>query len=281
MGIVGTRTEGTLSNVVSGKLIVRPVEIPQDGGCVAFVGAHVDGMGPGTGLASLIGVVYDAEQNLVAQGDPVEIPQGAAASWVTLRVPLPTNPVTGQAFIGFVTTGSTNVIRSGWTDDVDVDALTKTGTGGTPPATLSGTSSSDDDPSVFADVFPTWSAPDVEDMQLARLPYDAAQKTFGAGAPITGSRVTATVGWHGSGTDVEKGANAIVRTGGPLEDLVGERLKVTRRIGTLERATYVYCHDEADFPDEVADDLSLSRRAFRDLGALWHDDLVVTVEVLA
>lgn len=128
----------------------------------------------------------------------------------------------------------------------------------------------------------TWEPPDVDDAALARLPWDGSRRAFSTTGPVSSTRRSATAGWHGKSTDPERGANCIVRSDGPLAELVGERLKVTYRRGTLERAVYLYCHDEADFPAEAAvEDLSLTRRAFMALGPLASDTLPVIVEVLS
>jgi hypothetical protein len=122
----------------------------------------------------------------------------------------------------------------------------------------------------------------VPDGYLASLPWDVSQQALGAGGTISTSRLAATAGWHGPSTDPETGARCIVRTDGPLADLVGERLRITYRSGTRARQVVVYCHDEQDFGDEASEeDLSLTRRAMLALAPLALDSITVEVEVMA
>lgn len=127
-----------------------------------------------------------------------------------------------------------------------------------------------------------WTIPDVPDDQLARLPWSLSQQAFGSAGPLRTTRRSARAGWHGTSVDPEEGANCIVRSDGLLADLVGERLRVTYRVGTKERVIFVYCHDEQDFPEEAADeDVSLTRAGFRRLAPLALDGITVTIQVLA
>lgn len=122
----------------------------------------------------------------------------------------------------------------------------------------------------------------VPDDYLARLPWDVAQAALGSAGTIAASRQTAVAGWHGTSTDPEAGSFCIVRSDGPLADLVGERVRVTYRVGTLARAVALFCHDEQDFGAAAADeDISLTRRAFMALAPLALDSVTVEVEVLA
>lgn len=120
------------------------------------------------------------------------------------------------------------------------------------------------------------------DDYLARLPWDQAQIALGMGGEISASRVPATAGWHGASIDPETGAFCIVRSDGPLASLVGERLRVTYRQGTLARQVVVFCHDLQDFGEQASDeDLSLTRRAMLALAPLALDSITVDVAVMA
>jgi hypothetical protein len=164
-----------------------------------------------------------------------------------------------------------------------------TGTGATaytlpavtgPPPTVAGGTISPLEGTLIAEALAPWRAPDVDDAALARLPWNVTQDALAATGP-TGAPRFASAGWHGPDTDAERPAFCIARSDGPLADLVGERLRVTRRTGTLERSVSVYCHDEQAFPAEAAgEDLSLTRRAFLALAPLWRDSLPVEVLVL-
>lgn len=123
---------------------------------------------------------------------------------------------------------------------------------------------------------------DVDDDYLSVLPFGVTQRVFGLGGVIRGSRVRATAGWYGRSFDPTDGAHAIVRTDGPLAELVGERVRVTRRAGGLRRSVAVYVHDEREFPDELdTEQILLGRRAFLELGNHALDNIETTVEVLS
>lgn len=122
---------------------------------------------------------------------------------------------------------------------------------------------------------------DATDDYLARLPWGQAQAAL-AGAAIASTRRTATCGWHGPSVDAAAGAFCLIRSDGPLGDLVGERLQVTYRVGTLERTVVVYAHDEQDFGDAASDeDLSVTRRGMLALAPLAWDPIAVEIMVIA
>mgnify|MGYP001178067294 CR=1 FL=1 len=129
--------------------------------------------------------------------------------------------------------------------------------------------------------FPDPAEQEIPDLIMARRPWNVAQEAFGRAGVVAGSRRFATAGWHGPFTDPEAGSFAIVRSDGPLADLVGERVRVTYRAGTLARSVAVYVHDEHDFGEDAADeDISLARRAMLALAPLRLDSIPVEVEVL-
>jgi hypothetical protein len=122
----------------------------------------------------------------------------------------------------------------------------------------------------------TWAPnPSATEEQLAGLPFASAQAAL-AGQPQPGSARTAVCSWHGLRVDPMRGCFAVVRTGSPLDGLVGERLKVTDR--RTRRFVYVYCRAEVvDLPD----DLTLARRAFLALRLLWTETAKVKIEVVS
>jgi hypothetical protein len=120
----------------------------------------------------------------------------------------------------------------------------------------------------------------VDDAYLASLPFDVTQTVF-VGGTVRGSRRTTTAGWFGSNFDPTTGAVAIVRADSALSDLVGERIRATYRAGGQTRTVAVYVQDERAFPDDLTEDLLLSRRAFFALANLALDDITVIVDVLA
>lgn len=79
------------------------------------------------------------------------------------------------------------------------------------------------------------------------------------------------VGWHGSSLS-ESGAFAVVRRGGPFEELVGEVL----RVATETDAVFVVALESAD----VTEDLSLARRPFFELGRLSAESIRAEVGIV-
>lgn len=117
-----------------------------------------------------------------------------------------------------------------------------------------------------------WVPPVIPDDELAALGWPSAQKALSG---VVQSATAQTVGmeWHGTLLDPHEGAFAVVRAGGALEEMVGQRLRVT--LG--RRAIFVYVVDSAD---ELEEDLSLARRAWLALANLSDESRTVRVEVV-
>lgn len=133
--------------------------------------------------------------------------------------------------------------------------------------------------SLFLTYTTEWVAPDVSDMELARLPFPQAQEYFedvAAPIPPSATRYRTTAGWHGTIVDPERGAFAIVHPDGALAGLVGDRVRVRAR--PSGRSVIVYIHEKND---DILEDISLTRRAFAEIALLAADDQKVIVEVLA
>lgn len=86
----------------------------------------------------------------------------------------------------------------------------------------------------------------------------------------------ASLAWHGGDLNSETGATGLVRRGGPYEDLVGELVRITRRLPSGDRSVIVYVLETADRET----DLSVSRRAFLSIGNLANESLAVEVDVV-
>lgn len=282
--ILGRRTRGaTPVNLAADKIRVTAIDSSVLTN-VSHLAAYLDGLGPNAGEALIRAVIYDSTDHLIARSDEVAIDTGAAAAWVQFPfsdVPGMLLPI-GTHSIGLHVGGVTNCARI-YVDDP--------GAGGSRQATdtySNGTAAVLPSPStltaslpVILSVFEAWAAPDLEDLLLSRLPWDLTQRVFTSTAPLRNSKTAATAGWHSTALDPEKGAVAIVRTGGPLEDLVGERIRVTRRVGVIERSVSLFVHDELAFPDELlSEDLSLSKTAFLRLAPWSTDELPVVVDTL-
>lgn len=119
--------------------------------------------------------------------------------------------------------------------------------------------------------------PQETDIWYARLGFPTAQAVLGAGVPLRGSQRRATLGWHGTATDAERGSFALVRRDGPLEELVGERVRITVLLPAGEEIlAYAYVLAPAD----IAEDVSVPRRLFLELAALSSDEVPVLLEVM-
>lgn len=136
----------------------------------------------------------------------------------------------------------------------------------------------DEDLSLFATTFQVWQPPSVgvDDFYRARLPFPEAQAAFAALGPRASSSQLATVGWHGSNVDAERGSFAIVQSGGPLDELVGRRIRITTRAKGVRRTVYAFVHSEAD----VMQDMTVTRRLFQALAPLGEREALVTVETV-
>jgi hypothetical protein len=117
-----------------------------------------------------------------------------------------------------------------------------------------------------------WAEAGLSDEDIARLPWTEAQRLFGGVYAPTESESLRrlSVGWHGTATDGEADAFAVVPLGDP-NDLLGDRIKVSH----LGRAVVVYVHEEAD----IIEDVSLTRRAYARLAPLATEDLITDVEI--
>jgi hypothetical protein len=116
----------------------------------------------------------------------------------------------------------------------------------------------------------------MDEMLYATLPFPEAQAQLGApGVDVT--NITASCGWHGTSFDPWRGSFAIVARDGPLAEMVGERLAVTRRDLATPRTVYVYVHSDSD---DLTEDVSLTRRAFMELGDPALDNISVVCDVV-
>lgn len=105
-----------------------------------------------------------------------------------------------------------------------------------------------------------------------------ARRAFPKAQELLGGEVdrrlpgTIAVGWYDSRVSGENGAFAVVRLGGPYDDLIGEIL----RVSADDRTVFVYVLGRGAVPT----DLALARRAFLDLGVLALESLDCTVETV-
>lgn len=130
--------------------------------------------------------------------------------------------------------------------------------------------------SVFIGPNTEWDPPDnVPDSYYAGLPWHDAQVKLGETGP-QGAIYRADATWHGTRVDGKRGAFTLVKAGGPLASLVGERIRVTMLSG-LPRTIVVYV-DHAS--STITEDLSLTRRAFMGISLPTRTRAPVKIEVL-
>lgn len=112
-------------------------------------------------------------------------------------------------------------------------------------------------------------------LMISRRAFPEAQRLW-EGPSLRRAAVGASLGWHDGDFHPETGAVALVQRGGAYEELVGDVLRLTRRMGTGDRTALVYVVETAD--REV--DLSIARRTFMALGHLADEQLVVDLDVV-
>lgn len=128
------------------------------------------------------------------------------------------------------------------------------------------------DLSLFATFVTLWAAGERSDEELARLPWDAAQKALDGG---TDRPVLAVCGWYDPSFDGDDlGAFALVQQGGALADLVGERLAIS----TMNRRAVVVCKAAAVLND--GEDLAVPRRVYAALNLPAQVPIPVEVAVI-
>jgi hypothetical protein len=204
--------------------------------------ARLDGGGAGSGTQQVRAAVYDeVTRELVAVGDEVAITAGDLAAWVdlplaadylgkapgssSLRVCLHGGPTGGIARVASTAGGSLS-----WTDSF-ADG---------PAPTCPASAAALQIPTLALLTAARWAPEGADDMHIARYGFSTAQHVFRQSTPDARSQRFATCEWYGGKLSEEQGSNALVRSGGPLADLVGERLLVSDP--AEGRSVAVYCH---------------------------------------
>lgn len=277
--ILGSPVRGT-PLVPSGDTVrVSPATSPVDANAVKL-SLLADGLAGGGGTQALRGTLYRAsDRSLKAVSPEVVVSGGDAAKWLTFLfeaaggVPLTADEEfeygvhigPGDVVTLYATSGGGGALA---TDNYADGTADPRPSGSTNTLQLSG----------FVSTFVPWTPTGIDDLDIARLPFPDAQRTFAEGAapvPPSALRYYATCGWHGTLTNPERGAVALVATGGTLTDLVGDRLRVTNL--ATGKQVYVYCLAESD---ELPWDISLSRRSFAEVGRLALESTETLIEVL-
>jgi len=114
------------------------------------------------------------------------------------------------------------------------------------------------------------------DLMHSRRAFPVAQALL-SGAVLRLAASEASIGWHGTEVSPETGSVALVREDGPFVELVGEIVRLERRVGIHDRAVYAYVYGTGP----ILDDLSLARRTFMGLGILANENVSASIEVIA
>lgn len=226
-------------------------------------------------------VIYQGNA-LIAMGDEVRVASGDPVRWVDLPFvgAFPSGVVAGAGTteFGALVGGDPNVLRVAqidplspggrWNADTYTDGAS---------ATFGSATALTANMSIFATASPVWVERATAEMDvIARLGWTDAQRLL-LSATLASPVYAATAGWHGTVVDPNRGSFAVVRAGGPLADLVGERLKLTT-VGNNARSCLVYVFQAVS---SLEQDISLARRAFASLELLAIDTVDVKIEVLA
>lgn len=273
--LFGRRIRGTLSlDLASDTVHVTRFTLGAPTSVVKLTVA-LDGGAAGVDGQAVRGVIYDADGTLVATTAESIIDFATPGSWYDLSL-LESDPAgvllaAGDYDLGLLAGGPAETARvyvdTGGIGQHDADDYAD----GAAP-TLAGTADSHA-LSIFATGFTRYAAPDETDDYFTTLPYADAQVVLGRTPPLAATALTAQVGWHGTSVDPVRGASAVVRSDGPLTDLVGERVKVSYN----ERSVVAHVREERD----ILEDMSLARRLFLGLATPNTDELAATIETLA
>lgn len=245
-----------------------------DGQRVTRLLAYIDGHGPTAGDMAVRGVLYTAAGALLAETEALVVLEGSDVAWYEFRFAERVVPPAGGIVYGYQT-GPTGFAARAWllnqTPGHSYRLATDSYSDG--PGDHAFSLTADRALLAYLETIPV--APyelEVADELLAALPFPDAQRAL-MGPPDPREKWSnVPCGWHGTYQDPELGAFAIARVGGPLEDLIGERLLVTYH----GRQLAVYCHAV----DDVAEDLSLTAQGFLRLALLATDEIRVKVAVI-
>lgn len=261
---------GNIYELIASQARFGPVDV--DAGLLSAYAAWLDGGGSGSGNQPLRALLYDDDSRaLVAISDEVVIPDGLPVQIVTFPFSGGTHWKGGRLLAGLWSgppSGSARVVALG-------GAATGLLTGmpyevAPPNAGLGGAVSPR--PYGFVTTSGVAVTPDLSDEELAAYGWNTAQLML-AGSVESGSQRATSVEWHHTSLEGHEGSFALVRAGGPLEELVGDVVRVT--FGN--ESVYVYV---IDAEDDLDADLSLARRAFMQLANLASDEKQMTLEVV-
>jgi hypothetical protein len=246
---------------------------------------YLDGLGtaPFGDLQLCRQVIYDVNESLVAVSDQVIVQRGQQGAWVDFPYSIRTLSLDpGVYSVGVLAGDSSGVIRVFGSDPAGAGGRQSNdnyGDGADDPYNGSGLVDLTADMSQYLQLFSAYSAPNETDIYFSRLPYLQAQAILGKGGGNPGTRRLVSVGWHDTFVDPERGSNGLVRDGGKVTDLLGERIRLTTQQVPMARTAVVYVHNIAD-ADAFPWDLSVTRHVFGQLAMLATTTIPVVVEVI-
>lgn len=222
----------------------------------AKVSVALDGLGSGSGPVTVTARLKDGGGATIGETLPVVVEDGQEEGVVDLAFPSPPprwsydGSSVGSGVEMHVEDGTASSARVGTVDS-----------GGTVAA--------------IAALIAPWEPPaEQDDLYLARLPFAEAQANLGLlGARFEDSGVHATVGWHGTLVDRDRGSFAVVKAGGALESLLGSRVRITVP-GVRPRHVYAYVSSAG----AVEQDITVTRRLFQTLAPLGRRQIGATVQ---
>lgn len=280
-----------------GRLQIGPDVLPLDadsvylfdvGGTLAaplVVGSlvlYLDGLGAGSGEQRMRPAVMEADDPAtLVLGDEVVVVDGQAAGWVHMTFDLPPTIRAGvEPRIGVATGPASGLARLAVEDGHAGVSERYDAVYDEPVVVLGAGTDVDSLATVAAIGVAPWAPPaGLTEEDLAELPIDVVQRTLdGSAASVV---EPAICGWHYSNDSPPPPASAIVRTGGPLEQLVGERVRITAASPIGPASVIVVVVDEQPFDVTIDEDISLSRDAFARVAGLWADAVPARVEVIA
>jgi hypothetical protein len=252
------------------------------GGNVAKASVYLDGHGGGSAEQVARVALYDALNALLTVSDEVAVAQAQAAGWVDF----PFTAAAGKVALASadyylaVHGGATNSTIRLFTDDPhgaggQWNADTYSDGASNPFGAATALTSNF---SAFVTYFLPFVAPVESDLYYSRLPLPEGQAVLGSTGIVKRSAIPVQLGWHSTFTDPEMGSNALVRDGGPLMGLLGERIRITTHGKAAAAVVYAYVHGV--MPAASLEDLSVTRLLYSQLSSLSDDNVKVVVEVM-
>lgn len=277
------------------------------GGRIAKLSVLADTAGA-AGPVRVRGVVYDAVTlRLIAAGDEVVVPAGLPEGWLDLPfevgfpagVPVGASDIRIGVIVGDdglsvyeepapINTSSGGVVTAGSfygqavygvdTYGQSVNGFLNADPYGTGPSDPFGVAAPETELVVYATLFDAWVPPNAPEVLYARLPWPESQQVFSSTGPRATTATAASLSWHGTRLDPERGAFCVAQTGGKFDQYLGERLMLETRGAGARRVAYVFVHNLIDGLDT---DLSVPRRPWAELAVLGLDGLTVTATVMS